>query len=435
MHSQEHNLPQHLQDNEHYIIAHMSPLEIEELSKVQGGKILDPGTGYPSFMPLGEIFAHKRMAPYIDNFKRDYMAQNGNMHQGLEAAIRRSGRYGDTEAVVLPRHLADIFDQLLYGGKQPGNPETGKREYFLGGFLNSIGNAFKPLTNFLSSGIGSISPMINKIGSGIADAGSKITNALFNTDPASIPSVTQQAFAKAAPALANIASPLISQGASALAQRAGVSPEMSQNIGETIGNTAGGLLNNLGQSAGGEGAEGATGATPPTSSLDLLKQGAGSLLQKALPTIGNMASNKASQLAERIRPGMGTQVGQIAQGLVNNVGGNVAQSLQGGQTPTASGMGNAALDTMTGYARENLGNIQNPMARMAGEGALNTLGEMRGGASPLEALRSGVSNISPETMSGAQNYATSGISDLLNSILPEAEQALPMAEEALPLLA
>jgi hypothetical protein len=133
----------------------MSTPEVEELAKIQGGKIIDEATGYPSFLPLGEIIGHKRMAPYMDHFKREYMSQNAGAHQGLEGAIRKSGRYGDTEAVILPRHLADIFDNLLYGGKQPGNPHTGKREYFLGGLLNSLGNFFKPIA-------GAISPIVSK---------------------------------------------------------------------------------------------------------------------------------------------------------------------------------------------------------------------------------------------------------------------------------
>lgn len=419
MHSIEHQLPPHLQDNEHYIIAHMSPLEIEELSKIQGGKVIDPKTGYHSFLPLGEVLGHQRFTPYLERFKNDYMANAGNHEQGLEAAIRKSGRYGDTEGVILPRQLADIFDNLLYGGQQPGNPETGKREYFLGGFLNSIGNMFKPLTNF-------ISPIVGKIGSAIQGATSGISNALFNQDPNSIQSVTQQA-AGAAPAVAGMAAPLISQGVSALGQRMGLSPETSQSIGGTIGDTAGGLIKNFGQSMGGGGVgEQQPGAVQSPSSLDLLKQGAGSLLQKALPTLGNMAQSGASQLAERIKPGMGTAVGQIAQGLVNNVGGSVANSLQSGQNPNLQDMGNSALDSVTGYARDNLSNIQNPMGRMAGEGALNTISNMRGGASPLDALRNGVTNISPETMEGAQNYASSGISSMLDSILPAAEEALPM---------
>lgn len=435
MHHQSQALPPHLQDTESYIIAHMSKPEVEELARIQGGKILDEATGYPSFLPLGEIIAHKRMAPYIDNFKRDYMSQNASAHQGLEGAIRRSGRYGDTEAVILPRQLADIFDSLLYGGKQPGNPHTGKREYFLGGFLSSLGNAFKPLTNFLSSGIGSISPMINKIGSGIADAGSKITNALFNTDPASIPSVAQQAFAKAAPAIGQMASPLISQGISALGSKVGLPHALSQTIGQQLGNTAGGLLQNLGN----QGAQGEAGgegqAQQPQSSLDILRQGAGSLLQKALPSIGNAAQQGVTSLGNKIRPGMGTALGGIANNLVNSMGGSLAQNLQEGQAPSVQSLGGQALNTLMDAGRSNLGNIQNPMARMAGEGALNTISGMQGGASPMEALQSGISNISPETMQGAQNYAQSGISSLLDSILPSVEEALPMAEEALPLLA
>ena len=431
MHHQSQALPPHLQDTENYIIAHMSTPEVEELARIQGGKIMDEATGYPSFLPLGEILGHKRMAPYVDNFKREYMSQNANAHQGLEGAIRRSGRYGDTEAVILPRHLADIFDNLLYGGKQPGNPHTGKREYFLGGLLNSIGNFFKPVMS-------AVSPVLNKIGSGIQSAASGISNALFNTDPASIPSMAQQAFAKAAPAIGQMASPLISQGISALGSRVGLPPALSQTIGQQLGNTAGGLLQNLGNQgaqsmAGGEGQEGQ--AQQPQSSLDILRQGAGSLLQKALPSIGSAAQQGVTSLGNRIRPGMGTALGGIANSLVNNMGGSLAQNLQEGQAPSVQSLGGQALNTFMDAGRSNLGNIQNPMARMAGEGALNTLSGMQGGASPMEALQSGMSNISPETMQGAQNYAQSGISSLLDSILPSVEEALPMAEEALPLLA
>jgi hypothetical protein len=132
---------------------------------------------------------------------------------------------------------------------------------------------------------------------------------------------------------------------------------------------------------------------------------------------------------------MGTAVGGITNSLVNNMGGSLAESLQSGQAPTVQGLGGQALNTFMDAGRSSLGNIQNPIARMAGEGALNTISGMQGGASPFQALQQGISNISPETFQGAQNYAQNGISSLLDSILPSVEEALPMAEEALPLLA
>jgi hypothetical protein len=397
----EHSLPSHLQDNENFIIAHMSTPEVEELSKIQGGRHVDPSTKYPSFMPLGEVFGHQRFAPYADRFKNEYMQKNMGNSGGLEDAIRKSGRYGDTEAVILPRVLADLFDSALYGGKQPGNPHTGKREYFLGGLMSSLGNFLSPLTSSLGS-----------------------------------------LFKSAAPAIGQFASPLISQGLSALGQKAGLSPELSQSLGSTVGNTASSLLSNYGNSGGEAPAAGtsataeagampgatpgaATGAAPQQSALDILKQGAGNVLQQSLPAISNAIGGKVQQLGNKHSPAMGTGLGNLASSLVNNVGGNVSSSLQAGQNPDPSAMGNTALDTMTANAREQIPNIQNPLARAGAEGGLNSFDAYRGGAEPMDAVSQGMSNISPENMEGAQSYAKSGISGLLDSILPELAQDLP----------
>lgn len=413
MHNQEQHLPAHLQDTENYIIAHMSKPEIEQLSAIQGGKIMDPATGYASFLPLGEVMGHKRFSPYLENFKREYLAQNTNSQGGLEQAIRRSGRYGDTEAVILPRHVAEIFDNLLYGGRQPGNPHTGKREYFLGGFLNSLGKAFSPLSNFLSPVVSKIGGAVSSIGNAVAPMIGQVGNAVKSF----------------APAIGQAASPFIAQGVSALGQRAGLSPETSQSIGNTIGSTASNLLNNFGQSGAQapqqEGGEGQP-QQAPTSYMDLLKQGAGSLLQNQMPNISDMVQNKVSGLADRIRPGMGNVAGQFAGNLTNSIGNTAASSLRGGAMPNPQEMGGSAINSIMSTARQNLPNVSNPMLRAGGEGMLNAANNYMGGSSPLEALKQGVSDISPEVMGGAQNYASSGISSLIDSLLPEAEEALPM---------
>jgi hypothetical protein len=443
MHNIEHQLPPQLQDTEAYIIAHMSRPEIEQLSKIQGGMLKDPSTGYPSFLPLGEVMGHKRFVPYLENFKRDYLAKNTNSQNGLEQAIRRSGRYGDTEAVILPRHVADVFDNLLYGGKQPGNPHTGKREYFLGNFLGSLGKAFSPLTNFLSPVINGIGGAVNSVGQALSPVMNGIGSAVNSVGQALSPVMNGigSAFQSAAPAIGQFASPLLSQGVSRLGQKAGLSPETSQNIGNTFGQTASNLLSTYGQNAnqsqqqGAEGGAGMGQQQPQNSYLDILKQGAGNLLQKQMPSIADTVQNKVSGLADRIKPGMGNVAGQFAGNLTNSLGNTAASNLSAGVNPTAEGMGSSAINSIMGTARQNLPNISNPMLRAGGEGLLNAGGNYMGGASPLDALKQGVSDISPENMMGAQNYASSGISSLLDSILPEAEAALPEAEAALPLIA
>jgi len=396
-----HNLPPHLQDTESYIIAHMSVPEIEELSKIQGKKILDPATNYPSFLPLGEIIGHRKMSPYIDNFKREYMAANRDPHSGLEGAIRKSGRYGDTEAVILPRNLADIFDQLLYGGAQPGNPHTGKREYFLGGLLNSIGSFFSPIKNALS-------PIMNTIGSGISS--------VFNA--------AQPMLKQMAPMAGQMAAPLISQGLQAAGQRFGIPAPISQGIAGTIGQTAGNMISSFGQ--GGDNSGGA-----PSSALDILKQGASSLLDKTLPSISGAAQGAAQNLGNRINPTAGTVLGDITSGLVNNMGSMASSALQGGSMPSMNEMGSGALNAVQNAAQNQIPNIQNPLARAAAEGGMNAVSQFRGGANPLEALQQGFSNISPEALSGAQNYASSGLSSLIDSLLPEIEEAAPMLMAAI----
>lgn len=386
MHSSHERLPENLQDTPSYIIAHMSTPEVEELAKIQGGKVLDHSTGYPSFLPLGEVLSHRGMLPHVDNFKRDYMAKNYGS-SGLEDVIRKSGRYGDTEAVILPRHLADLFDSLLYGGQQPGNPKTGKREYFLGGLLSSLGSFLSPIGNMIGGALKNFAPQIGQF-----------------------------------------ASPLIQKGVSALGQKAGLSPELSQSLGEGVSGLGTNLLNNYAA----QGQEGGEGGAAPTSSLDILKQGAGDLLNRSLPSMSNYAQSKATELGNKINPTAGTALGSITSNLMNNVGGNVASNLQQGQTPTASGMGNSALDALTSSAREQLPNmVQNPIGRAAGEGAINAFENYRGGSSPLEAIQQGVQGISPQTMQGAQNYASSGISSILDELFPMAEEALPLAAAAI----
>lgn len=215
------------QDTDDEVICHMSKNEVRELSKLQGGLVLDTDRHIPTFMPMKDALEHSIMRMALDKWSRRAYRTGGQVNV-IGNLLKKSGRNGDTELVVLPRVLADVLDIGIYGGSQPGNPKTGKREYFLGnlfgGLFNSIKNGFSSL--FGGGGGG---------GGGQQQVAPQSPSFMSNLMP--------------------MAGGMLSQYAPQLGQMAGqqignFADRFIPGMGSMIGNAAGGMLGNMGQMAG-----------------------------------------------------------------------------------------------------------------------------------------------------------------------------------------
>lgn len=150
------------------ILAHMSPEEIAELLNVQmavSGRDqpkFDRNTGLMRFDGVEKALAD----PYLmeEGMKAHHAgggsvslhyAKGGHISKEDLVKMSKQGRHGDKRLVLLPKHVADVFDNIM-GGKSI-NPHTGKREYWgLGSFLGGIGRAVMPLAGRAIRGIGSM---------------------------------------------------------------------------------------------------------------------------------------------------------------------------------------------------------------------------------------------------------------------------------------
>jgi len=406
--------PNQLQDNHQEIIAHMSPAEIMQLAQLQGGEYKDRNRGnIHSFLPLGELIAHRVLQPKIQEMQRQNFAHGGSV-EGLNKFIRESGRYGDTEAVVLPKVMADLFDSALNGGKPSINPKTGKREYFLGGLLSSLGNIISPFTSAIG---GLIKPLASTV----------------------------------APMLGNLAQ----SGINAIGGQFGdTGKSLAGALSPGIGNMITNMASNFGNS--GQDAEG--GQSP--SFMDSLRQGVGGAISNAAPQLGMMAGEKLGGLADKLSPGSGSKVGNISSGLISSLGDYAGKNLAAGTAPTASGVaqnaasslgnsiggninhpvasgisnalssygqGNSISDSMISGAHSGIDQMQNPLAQYAARGAVNSGANYLGGQTPGQAISSGYSSVSPEETAGAGRYASGSISKLMDSLYPAAETAAMIA--------
>lgn len=217
------------QDTDDEVICHMSKNEVRELSKLQGGLTIDTNRHIPTFMPMKEALEHSIMRMALDKWSRRAYRTGGQVNI-IGNLLKSSGRNGDTELVVIPRVLADVLDIGIYGGSQPGNPKTGKREYFLGnlfgGLFNSIKNGFSSLFGGGGGGGG---------GGGQQQDAPQAPSFMSNMMP--------------------MAGSMLSQYAPQLGQMAGqqigkFADRFVPGMGSMFGNAAGGMLGNLGQMAG-----------------------------------------------------------------------------------------------------------------------------------------------------------------------------------------
>jgi hypothetical protein len=211
------------------IFAHIAPDEIPYLNEMQGEEIIDPETGLRDYTILSSIlqFPETQEAlgsiPELQNMKQ--MAEGGHaigrpIVPELEE-LRKEGRRGDTELIIITPELAEIFDEWS-GGKSTTNPITGFPEY---GFFKEIFRIAAPIVGAVLGG---------PIG---AFAGSAAANKL--TGKSWGDSLKQGAFS----AGLTLAAPMIGGAfSSAFPGAAGTLGGATKGI---FGSTIGGAVNNL----------------------------------------------------------------------------------------------------------------------------------------------------------------------------------------------
>lgn len=311
----EDSLPQGYQDNEENVIAHMSPQEIEELVRIQGRADIDPHTGFHSFAPLGEYIAHKRVSPHIDSFMQNYRAQP-RAHAGLSRYIEDSGQHGDTKAVVLPRVLANLFDNALNNGRPMINPKTGKRQYFLGALLGGLGSILSPFTSAIGS-------MLPGIGGALSSAASSILPSIGSAASSILPTLGKAA-SSILPQIGNMAS-------SVLPQLGNMASQGLQHLAPQLGNMAAQGISSMAQKYGGPMGGQIAGALSPAinSAVSGLASGIGQQLGGGQGNYGQTMQNAGAQAFSAMKPMAQQFAGQAMQGLANKF------------MPSAGGAGNA----------------------------------------------------------------------------------------------
>lgn len=140
------------------VLAHTALDEIPYLNEMQGQEIIDPETGLRDYRLLSSIlqFPETQEAlgsiPELQNMKR--MAEGGHaVEAGRPIApeleeLRKEGRKGDTELIIITPELVKIFDEWS-GGKSTDNPVTGFPEY---GFFKELFRIAAPVVGALFGG-------------------------------------------------------------------------------------------------------------------------------------------------------------------------------------------------------------------------------------------------------------------------------------------
>lgn len=336
MHNSMHHNP--YDDTEEMIIAHMSPSEIKELAQfMPGGLEADPQTRLPSFKKLMGLMNHPSVKNGLIEWEGNRFAGGGEV-EGFNNFLRNSGRFGDTMAVHLPRPLADLFDRALSGGQPSINPKTGRREYFLGGFLGGLGKIFSPISNALSP---ILSPVMNAV-KPIASAFAPMAGNALKT-------------------MAPIAGAMGGKALGGMASAAGLGP-LGNILGNTVGNALGGMASNIGsQMAGGQ--------SPAYAQAG--RQAVQETGQNMAPYVSEHVSQMGQNMANRFQnpylQQMATHMGNFGGELAHNMMNTGATAFGGGTRPN---YGQAAANTGANY----LSQFQNPFAQ-AGSQMLGTYGQ------------------------------------------------------------
>lgn len=302
-------------DSHDMILAHMSPSEVRELAETQGGIEYDPHTKYASFKKLGEYLQHPHVKQALIEWEGNRFAGGGEV-EGLNEFLRKSGRYGDTEMVHLPRPLADLFDRALSGGKPSINPRTGHREYFLGGLFGGLSKVFNPIKNFATSAFNTIKPV----------AGSVL-----------------QHFAPMAGALAG-------QGLSAASERFGGGP-LGADLAQQFGNTVGHMAGKIGSSWENNG-----NVNPQEAAANTAAHFGSYAIPRMAGAAQNYAQNRAANIQNPYVSAMLNHGAGAGASMMNQMGEAGINALSTGQTP------NFARAANTGAANY-FGGIEHPIAQ------------------------------------------------------------------------
>ena len=376
-------------DDDYEVIAHMSPDEIRQLDELQGGRHIDLHTKLPTYRPLFHLMQREEIRPHLEELERSNFAGGGEV-EGINQYLRDRGRYGDTEVVKLPRPIAELFDRALNGGRPSINPHTGKREYFLGGLLGSIGKIFSPIT----SALGKFIPGLSAAGDAIKGAANlgDLGNAALST----LGSIGQNAISS------------IGSG--------------DFNIGNFAKNALSTAVNNFSPIAG-----------------QLAKTGLNAMgSEMGIPDIGQAAGNFAENMLTNVAP-------QYAQNFADNAPNNhsLGQAVAGaagngiqdsplGQNPYGSGAATAlnkysggmnAGDSLYQGAMNTARTMPNQLAGAALHTVGNAAQNMRAGMSPLDAMTSSVRSMPDPMKYGAigqgMQYAQKGYQNLIDRYAPQ----------------
>lgn len=315
------------QDTEHEIVAHMTPAEVRELAQLQGGMEHDERNQLPSFRKLAHLMGQPNVQSKMIEWEGNRFAGGGEV-DGMNEMLRKSGRYGDTEAVMLPRVVANLFDRALTGGHPSINPRTGKREYFLGGLLGGLSNIFNKVASPLSSFISPIAKTLAPVAGGV--------------------------LSQFAPQIGQFAGNALGGVASSL----GAGP-LGMKLGNMAGNTLGGLASSLGQGLTNYGQGG-----PSVNPADLARQTASHFGQQAAPALGQHFGQSVSNYGQSMQnpylsAGM-QHLGNFGGQMMGNMGYEGANALGGNRMPQ---FGNTAQATAQNY----LGGIDHPLAQGASQ--------------------------------------------------------------------
>jgi hypothetical protein len=282
--------------------------------------------------------------------------------------------------------MADLFDMHLNSGQPSINPNTGKREYFLGGLFGGLSKILSPITGAISSVASPIlskvsqfaAPALNAIGNtlGAPGTGEALTNTLQGVANAAqnassggnfdLGSFGKNALSSAVQNFAPIAAQGAQAGLSALGAETG-----NPNLGEMAGGIASQMLNNYAPQAAQSYASG-----------------------QEMPSAGRAFSSAAGQ-------------------QLSNMGQQNAFTRGASHMLNQYGSGASPQDAWRGGIYHGISNIQNPAAQLGAQTLYNAQQSYRPGMGVGAALGQGFSQTNPNQVNNAINY---GVNRLQNSV-------------------
>jgi hypothetical protein len=131
------------------IVCHFSQEELQNLDEMQGGKSIDPATGFREYRKLANVLSNPELRVLLDEVAMELKENNLDPELQLLSRddpkqnkpyapspsdfnpevlnLESKGIDGDDEMALLPLSVADYFDDIR--GKTEYNPNTGLRQY------------------------------------------------------------------------------------------------------------------------------------------------------------------------------------------------------------------------------------------------------------------------------------------------------------------